>query len=66
VGGRFLAGEAVSCVAPDGREVARGLSNYSSDEVRAIRGAKSHEIAQHLGYKLYDEVIHRDNLVVMK
>ena len=66
VDGRFLAGEAVSCVAPDGQEVARGLSNYSSDEIRAIRGAKSREIAQRLGYKLYDEVIHRDNLVVMK
>jgi glutamate 5-kinase len=66
VEGRFRAGEAVSCVGPDGQEVARGLSNYSADEVAKIRGAKSREIADRLGYKLYDEVIHRDNLVVLK
>jgi glutamate 5-kinase len=65
VEGRFRAGEAVSCVGPDGREVARGLSNYSADEITTIRGAKSREIADRLGYKLYDEVIHRDNLVVI-
>jgi glutamate 5-kinase len=66
VEGRFRAGEAVSCVGPDGQEVARGLSNYSADEVVKICGAKSREIADRLGYKLYDEVIHRDNLVVLK
>jgi glutamate 5-kinase len=66
VEGRFRAGEAVSCVGPDGQEVARGLSNYSADEVAKIRGANSREIADRLGYKLYDEVIHRDNLVVLK
>ena len=66
VEGRFRAGEAVSCVGPDGQEVARGLSNYSADEVAKIRGAKSREITDRLGYKLYDEVIHRDNLVVLK
>ncbi|MBI3621320.1 MAG: glutamate 5-kinase [Nitrospirae bacterium] len=66
VEGKFQAGEAVSCVGPDGREVARGLSNYSADEVVKIRGAKSREISSRLGYKLYDEVIHRDNLVVLQ
>jgi len=66
VEGKFQAGDAVSCVGPDGREVARGLSNYSADEVVKIRGAKSREISSRLGYKLYDEVIHRDNLVVLK
>ena len=66
VEGRFRAGEAVSCVGPDGQEVARGLTNYSADEVEKILGAKSREIADRLGYKLYDEVIHRDNLVVFK
>jgi glutamate 5-kinase len=66
VEGNFRAGEAVSCVGPDGQEVARGLSNYSADEVAKIRGAKSREISARLGYKLYDEVIHRDNLVVLK
>ena len=66
VEGKFRAGEAVSCVGPDGQEVARGLSNYSAEEIAKIRGAKSREIADRLGYKLYDEVIHRDNLVVIK
>jgi glutamate 5-kinase len=66
VDGKFRAGEAVSCVGPDGQEVARGLSNYSAEEIAKIRGAKSREIADRLGYKLYDEVIHRDNLVVIK
>ena len=66
VKGQFRAGESVSCVGPDGVEVARGLSNYSSQEVTAICGAKSREIVKRLGYKLYDEVIHRDNLVVTK
>jgi glutamate 5-kinase len=65
VDGTFRAGEAVSCVGPDGQEVARGLSNYSADEVARIRGSKSREIADRLGYKLYDEVIHRDNLVII-
>lgn len=66
VEGSFRAGEAVRCVGPDGQEVARGLSNYSAEELAKIRGAKSREIADRLGYKLYDEVIHRDNLVVIK
>jgi len=66
VEGKFQAGEAVSCIGPDGREVARGLSNYSADEVTKILGAKSREISTRLGYKLYDEVIHRDNLVVLQ
>jgi glutamate 5-kinase len=65
VEGTFGAGEAVSCIGPDGQEVARGLTNYSADAIVKIRGANSREIADRLGYKLYDEVIHRDNLVVM-
>jgi glutamate 5-kinase len=46
--------------------VARGLVNYSSREVERIRGGRSTEIEKRLGYKFSDEVIHRDNLVILK
>jgi glutamate 5-kinase len=65
VEGRFEAGDAVSCLDPQGREVAKGLVNYASDDVEKIRGAKTAEIAKILGRNDYDEVIHRDNLVVL-
>lgn len=65
VEGRFEAGDAVSCFDPQGREVAKGLVNYSSDDVDKIKGAKTAEIAKLLGRKDYDEVIHRDNLVIL-
>ena len=65
VEGRFEAGDAVSCLDPRGREVAKGLVNFSSAEVSKIKGAKTAEIAGILGYKDYDEVIHRDNLVIL-
>lgn len=63
VSGEFHAGDAVACVDPHGRTVARGLVNYGSAEVARIQGVKTSEIAKRLGYKYYDEVIHRDNLV---
>jgi glutamate 5-kinase len=55
----------VSCLDPQGREVAKGLVNYSSDDVAKIKGAKTAEIAKILGRNDYDEVIHRDNLVIL-
>ena len=61
----FRAGDVVSLVGPEDREFARGLANYSRDEVEKIKGLKSHEIAGVLGHKPYDEVVHRDNLVIM-
>ncbi len=64
VEGSFDAGAVVSCVSVDGREVARGLTNYSSEELRKIKGLKTFEIERVLGYKTSDEVIHRDNMVV--
>ena len=64
VEGRFDSGDVVSCVTVDGREVARGLTNYSSEELVRIKGHKTFEIEEILGYKTSDEVIHRDNLVV--
>ncbi|MGF7399495.1 glutamate 5-kinase [Thermoanaerobacterium thermosaccharolyticum] len=63
--GEYSVGDCVSIVDTDGREIARGLINYTSFEVNKIKGLKSTEIDKILGYKSYDEVIHRDNLVVM-
>jgi len=64
VSGEFAAGDAVACLDSVGRVVARGLVNYAAPEVAKICGLKTSEIAKQLGYKYYDEVIHRDNLVV--
>ena len=64
VEGRFGRGELVSCIGPDGREVARGLVNYGSDEARRIAGKPSSQIEELLGYVYEPEIIHRDNLVV--
>jgi glutamate 5-kinase len=61
----FRAGDVVSLVDPEDREFARGLANYGRDEVERIKGLKSHQIAVVLGQKPYDEVIHRDNLVIL-
>jgi glutamate 5-kinase len=64
VHGHFTRGEMVSCRDPDGREVARGLVNYSADETRRIMGSPSKEIEVILGYQVDEELIHRDNLVL--
>ncbi len=64
VHGEFSRGEIVSCVARDGREVARGLVNYSADEARRIMGKPSAMIEQLLGYIDEAELIHRDNMVI--
>lgn len=65
VDGVFEAGEVVHCVDAKGMEFARGVTNYSSAELQKIKGRKTTEVEAILGYKVYDEVIHRDNLVVM-
>ncbi|MFQ5736217.1 MAG: glutamate 5-kinase [Thermodesulfobacteriota bacterium] len=65
VDGAFDAGEVVHCVDERGMEFARGMTNYSSTEIEKIKGLKSKELEGVLGYKVYDEVIHRDNLVVL-
>lgn len=66
VQGSFAAGDLVRVVDKESREVARGLVNYSSEQVRAIRGQHSSEIARILGHVGDDEVIHRDNLVMSR
>jgi glutamate 5-kinase len=65
VEGEFDRGDAVVLVGPNGDEVARGLTNYGAEEVRRIAGLATREIAARLGYKFYDEVVHRDDLVVL-
>ena len=65
VSGRFQAGSAVSILDASGQEIARGLCNYSSEEIRRIMGRKSGEIIQILGREGAPEVVHRDNLVVL-
>ena len=65
VEGRFNAGDAVEICDEKGNAIARGLIHYSHDEVEKIKGVKSADIEKVLGYKYCDEVIHRDDLVVM-
>jgi glutamate 5-kinase len=66
VEGEFAAGAVVAVVsAADGREIGRGLVNYDAEELERIRGLNSREIEARLGYKRGDEVIHRDNLVIL-
>ncbi len=63
--GDFDRGEVVACLDPTGREVARGLANYSSAETRRILRAPTAEIEARLGYIDDPELIHRDNLVLL-
>ena len=65
VTGQFRRGEMVSCTDLAGKEIARGLVNYDADEARAIAGRSSDRIAEVLGYISDEEMIHRDNLVVV-
>jgi glutamate 5-kinase len=64
VEGTFVRGDAVSVVAADGHELARGLIAYPADEAVRIAGKRSSEIAEILGYSGRDEMIHRDDLVL--
>jgi glutamate 5-kinase len=64
VEGDFDLGDPVSCVDREGTSLAKGLVNFSSAEIRKIMGLKTSQICQVLGHKDYDEIIHRDNLVI--
>jgi glutamate 5-kinase len=66
VEGSFEHGDVVEVCDAEGVVLAKGLSNYAADEVKRICGRKSADIAHILGYKDYDEVIHRDNLVLLR
>lgn len=65
VKGDFRRGELVSCLSPDGNEVARGLVNYPADEARKLIGHSSKEFFELLGYEDEPELVHRDNLILL-
>ena len=65
VQGEFEPGALVGLKSKDGTEIARGLANYSSDEIRRIQGRRSDQIAVALGHVPFGEVIHRDNLALI-
>ncbi|MBK9159977.1 MAG: glutamate 5-kinase [Nitrosomonadales bacterium] len=63
--GDFKRGAAVACIGEDGKDIARGLTNYSAEEARRIARHASREIETILGYGGDAEIIHRDNLVLL-
>jgi glutamate 5-kinase len=66
VSGKFERGDTISIVDDKNREIARGLTNYSAQEILKIKGIHTSKISEVLGHKDYDEVVHRDNLVVLE
>lgn len=65
VRGSFGVGECIRCLDLQGKEFARGLVNYSAQELNQIKGLHTSRIEKVLGYKTYDEIIHRDDLVLI-
>lgn len=63
--GHFDSADLVALAGPDGHPFARGLTNYSSEELEKIRGKKTAQILKELGTLLFEEVVHRDNLVIL-
>jgi glutamate 5-kinase len=64
--GRFDRGDTVSIIGPDGSEVARGICAYSDGDAARIIGRKSADIEKTLGFRGRDEIVHRDDLVLIK
>src|SRR5262249_36302052 len=65
VHGHFNKGDVVALCDSAGHEFARGLSNYSTHDAVKIRGLRTEQIAEALGSAPYEEIVHRDNLVVI-
>lgn len=65
VEGEFRAGDVVALRGPSGKDFARGLANYDADELRRICRAHTRDVETILGYKGLDEVVHRDNMVLL-
>jgi len=63
--GRFERGEIVRCINAENKEIAKGLINYSCDEIEKIKGLSSNEIEPSLGYINESNLIHRDNMVIL-
>lgn len=66
VKGEFSRGDAVSVLGPDGREIARGLVGLGSEHARAVKGKNSASVADLLGVEARAELVHRDNLVLLR
>jgi glutamate 5-kinase len=66
VRGEFGSGDCVSLLDSDGLEFGRGLVNYPAADVLKVKGMRSQEIPRVLGYKVADEIIHRDNFVLIE
>lgn len=66
VSGEFSCGDCVSLVDAEGVELGRGIVNYPAADVLKVKGRHSYEIPHLLGYKVADEIIHRDNLVLLR
>lgn len=66
VEGHFYRGELIAVCNTEGREIARGLANYSSEETARILQTPSDKIAEYLGYAHEDEIIHRDNMALLR
>ena len=64
VNGHFYRGELVAILSTSGKEIARGLVNYSSSEIAKILQTPSEKIESKLGYMIEDELIHRDNMAL--
>ncbi len=65
VSGEFSRGELIACTDGADKEIARGISNYSSNEAELLKGVASDKMVGVLGYRGDDEIIHRDNLVLV-
>jgi glutamate 5-kinase len=65
VTGKFRLGNSVTLMNASGKEIAVGMVNYDSGDIQKIMGAKTSEIESRLGFKHDDEVIHRDNLILI-
>ncbi len=65
VAGEFEKGDVVGIRDASGQEFARGLTNYATSDARRIRGLRTQEARLALGSAMYDEVVHRDNLVLI-
>lgn len=63
--GRYERGDTIEIIDSSGKSIGRGLSNYSAQDVQQLRGCQSEEISDILGYHNFDEIIHRDNLVIV-
>lgn len=65
VTGHFAKGDAVLCVGADGRAIAKGLVDFSSEDCKKVLGVKSEAMAEYLGYQGAGALIHRDNLLLL-